>query len=116
MDYCFYRDVYRGSSIEPEQWPEYSARATDYIRRLKRLYRVSGEEDMAVCAVADAVCFFTAAQNADEGAVYYASVGSVSMSGKGVFSQIDLSPAAQEREFYRCAGLYLDIYRGVGQC
>lgn len=113
MDYGVYRDRYRGTSLPEADWPEFSARAEDYIGKLKRCYRVSGQEDMAVCAVADAMYFFTCAQNGSGGAVYYTSVGSVSMSGKGIFSQIDLSPQGQEREFYRCAGTYLDIYRGA---
>ena len=119
MDYGFYREVYRGSAIEEAQWPELARRAEDYLRKLRKAYRVVGDEEafaMAACAVADALCFFTAAQNGTGGAVYYASVGSVSMSGKGIFSQIDLSPAGQEKELYRCAGTYLEIYRGVGAC
>ena len=113
MDYGVYRDGYRGVSIPEEEWVTFCRRASDYVDKLKRLYRVSGDESMAICAVADAMYFITCAMNGTGGAVYYTSVGSVSMSGKGIFSTIDLSPQGQEREFYRCAGTYLDIYRGV---
>ena len=113
MDYSFYRDSYRGTSICEAEWPQFCQRAVDYIEKLKRSYCVSGEESMAICAVADALYFYTCAQNGSGGAVYYTSVGSVSMSGKGIFSQIDLSPQGQERELYRCAGTYLTIYRGT---
>ncbi len=114
MDYAVYRDEYRGVSIPEGEWPSYCQRATDYIQKLKRGFAVTGDERMATCAVADAVYYFTCAQSGSGGAVYYTSVGSVSMSGKGIFSQIDLSPRGQEREFYRCAGLYLDISRAAG--
>lgn len=113
MDYGVYRDRYRGSAIPEAEWGEFGRRAADYVEKLKRVYRVTGQEDMAVCAVADAMYFFTCAQNGTGGAVYYTSVGSVSMSGKGIFSTIDLSPQGQEREFYRCACTYLDVYRGA---
>ncbi len=113
MDYAVYRDGYRGVSIPQAEWPTFCQRARDYVQKLKRGYQVSGDEDMAVCAVADAMYFFTCARNGTGGALYYASVGSVSMSGKGIFSQQDLNPQSQEQEFYRCAATYLDIYRGA---
>jgi hypothetical protein len=60
--------------------------------------------------------WFDAAQNGS-GGLRYASVGTVSVSGKGVYGSVDISPAAQERELYRCACRYLDIQRGVeGEC
>ena len=41
-----------------------------------------------------------------------ASIGSVSVSYSGSANAVDTSQAAQARELYRCAKLYLDIYRG----
>lgn len=70
-------------------------------------------EAMAICAMADAYAFFVAAQNG-AGAVASASIGSVSVSYGG--GSVDVSPKAQERELYRCACTYLEIYRGVGGC
>ena len=113
MDYGVYRDGYLGVSIPEAEWPGFAKRAVDYVEKLKRAYQVSGDEEMAACAVADAMYFFVCAQNGSGGAVYYTSVGTVSMSGKGIFSQIDLSPQGQERELYRCAATYLEIYRGA---
>lgn len=118
-DFIFYREVYGGSALGEDAFPECARRAREELEKYKRCYRVRGsekDEKMAVCAMAEAVDYFNAAQNGSGGAVYYASVGTVSMSGKGVFSQIDLSPRGQERELYRCAMTYLDIYRGAGAC
>ena len=68
---------------------------------------------MALCAMAEAIGYFDAAQNG-QGGLRYASVGTVSVSGKGIYSQVDISAAAQEKELYRTASRYLQIYRGIG--
>lgn len=70
-------------------------------------------EAMAVCAMADALAYFTAAQNG-MGAVASASIGSVSVSYGNAANAADLSPKGQAKELYRCASLYLEFYRGVG--
>ena len=44
----------------------------------------------------------------------YQSIGSVSVSYAGAAGAADLSQSAQEAELFRCACLYLDIYRGCG--
>ena len=119
VDFKFYTETYRGSSVPASDWPLFEARAAEQLIRYKRIYTVTAPdenaEDMAVCAMADALAYFIAAQNGTGGAVSSASIGSVSVSygGAGV---MDLSPKAQERELYRCACRYLDIYRGVGGC
>ena len=70
-------------------------------------------EAMAVCAMADALAYFTAAQNGT-GVVTSASIGSVSVSYGNAANAVDLSPKGQAKELYRCASLYLEFYRGVG--
>lgn len=115
MDYGFYARQYRGTAISETDWPFLSARAAEQLARYKRDYAVTGSEEAenkAVCAMAEAMQYFTAAQNG-EGGLRYASVGNVSVSGKGIYSQVDISPAAQARELYRCACQYLTIYRGA---
>ena len=112
---AFYRDVYRGSSLTGEELPELLARSEDWLKSLERKYRVTGSENdrkMALCALAEAMSYFDAAQNG-QGALRYASVGTVSISGKGIYNMLDISPAAQEKEMYRVAGRYLEIYRGM---
>lgn len=115
-DYGFYVAAYLGGSIPEADFPRLSKRAGEQLARYKRLYRVTSpdgdSEDMAVCAMADALYYFETAQNG--GIVTSASIGSVSSGQKA--PEVDISPKAQARELYRCACLYLDVYRGVGRC
>ena len=117
VDYTFYVDTYHGGAISAEDWPLFEARASDQLGRYKRIYTVTAPADdaesMAVCAMAEALAYFTAAQNGGAGQVSSASIGSVSVNYGGG-SSVDLSASGQARELYRCACLYLDIYRGVG--
>ena len=119
VEYKFYTDTYRGTSLTPEEFPVFCARAEDQLRMYRRIYTVTAPEadaeGMAVCAMADALAFFCAAQNGTGGTVSSASVGSVSVS-YGSTQAVDISPRGQERELLRCARLYLDIYRGVDRC
>ena len=121
VEFKFYTDTYHGSSISQEDWKVFSARATEQLRRYKRIYTVripenmEDAEAMAVCAMADVLQYFVAAQNG-AGAVASASIGSVSVSYGSNAGAIDVSPKAQEKELYRAAQLYLEIYRGVGGC
>lgn len=119
----FYANEYLGGSISPQDWPTYEARAAEQLARYKRIYTVIVPEEepqaerLAICAMADALAYFTAAVNGAGGPVASASIGSVSTSYAGVSDgTVDLSPKGQARELYRCASLYLEIYRGVGGC
>ena len=116
----FYRNTYLGTALEEGEFAEALLRAQAQLEHYDRCYRVSGDENkrkLALCAMADAIAYFQAAQNG-EGGLRYAKVGTVSVSGKGIYSAIDISPQAQERELYRIASRYLDIYRGhePGRC
>lgn len=119
VDYGFYTDTYKGASIQPLDWDLFEKQAASQLEKYKRIYTVTAPEEhseaMAVCAMADALAYFTAAQNGAAGAVNSASIGSVSVSYSSA-SGVDLSPKGQERELYRCACQHLDIYRGVGRC
>ena len=111
----FYRQVYRGNSLTDEELGPLLCRAEDWLTGLERRYRVTGAADsrkLALCALADALGYYDAAQNG-QGALRYASAGTVSVSGKGIYTQLDIRPEARERELYRIAGQYLDIYRGA---
>lgn len=114
-DYRFYIQDYLGSAISEDDFPRLYKRAGEVLARYKRIYTVTepepGAEKMAVCAMADALSGFEAVQNGENGAVHSASIGSVSVS-YGSPAAVDISPKGQARELYRCAGLYLDIYRG----
>lgn len=117
VDYSFYSGTYRGSSIPETEWPLFEKRAVEQLARYKRIYTVTAladhAESMAICAMADALAYFAAAQNGAGGAVASASIGSVSVSYAGT-AAVDISPKAQAKELYRCACQYLEIYRGVG--
>ena len=118
VEYDFYAATYGGCSIQVGEWPMYVRRAEDQLKQYKRKYCVTApeadSEAMAVCAMADALAYFTAAQNGAAGSVESASIGSISVSYGGTGAAVDLSPKGQEKELYRCACRYLDIYRGVG--
>ena len=120
VDYTFYADKYRGGSISMEEWSGYECRAAAQLARYKRIYTVTAPEgvpdaeELAVCAMAEALFSFDLLANGEGGPVQSASIGSVSVSyGALSGSAIDISPKGQARELYRCACLYLDIYRGV---
>ena len=106
VDYNFYCNEYLGSLISPKAFPEMARQAEDALSMLKRKYRVtsSGEESekLALCAMAEAIF-----RTKRRGAVSAATVGSVSVRYDGE-NEKDL-----KRELYRCAAIYLDIYRGV---
>ena len=112
-DYEFYASVYMGDSIPENEFPRLAKRAGEQLSRYKRIYTVSAPDEnaeaMAVCAMADAFYAFDAVANG--GNVQSASIGSVSTS-YGSAPSIDISPKGQAKELYRCACLYLDIYRG----
>lgn len=119
VGYEFYQIDYSGGSIPHEDWPQYECRAADQLRRYKRIYAVSATDEdaerMAICAMAEALYGFDLIANGEGGPVQSVSVGSVSVGyGSAGNNAVDISPAGQAKELYRCARLYLDIYRGVG--
>ena len=121
VDYTFYTDTFHGGSMSAEDWPVFEARAADQLARYKRIYTVTvpegstDAESMTVCAMAEAMQGFDLIANGEGGAIQSASIGSVSTSyGNAGSNAVDITPKGQARELYRLAGLYLDIYRGVG--
>lgn len=116
--------------ISSDNWGFYQERAREQMARYKRTYTVvdpnahlandvyantlTGEQ-MAICAMAEALYSFDLIANGEGGAAQSASIGSVSVSYGNTGKQAtDVTPAGQSRELYRRASLYLDIYRGVG--
>ena len=117
--YAFYVNTYHGADIPEEEWEHHARRAGEQLARYKRIYQVSapcpGAEDMAVCAMAEALYAFELLANGEGGPVQSVSIGSVSASyGSTADQSLDLSPRGQEKELYRCASRYLEIYRGAG--
>lgn len=113
VDFAFYRSVYGGDSVPEGEFWAYARDASAHLERYKRIYSVTAtaenSEQMAMCAMIEALYYFDWVRSG--GATTSVSVGSVS-SSRAQVAQLDLSPAAQSRELFRCAQLYLDIYRG----
>ena len=121
VGYDFYLNQYHGSALSHAAWTVYEAKAAAQLARYKRIYTVTapedsrGAEEMAVCAMAEALHGFDLIANGEGGAVQSASIGSVSTSyGSSGSNAVDITPKGQARELYRLACMYLDIYRGVG--
>ena len=109
-DYEFYQGQYYGSAISQEDWPAARREAEAVLSRYERIYTVTGDDfsrDMAVCALADTLCYYADAQTLSS-----ASIGSVSETR----ASVDLSPQAQSKALYAAASRYLEIYRGVRGC
>lgn len=118
-DYDFYVNVYHGNAIPNAEWPQYRARAAEQLAKYQRIYTITtsspDNEYKAICAMAEALHGFDLLASGEGGPVQSASIGSVSVSyGSAMDQAVDLSPRGQARELYRCASLYLDIYRGAG--
>ncbi len=113
MDYAFYVTVYQGDSIPEKEFMPLVRQAQAQLARYRRIYTVTApapdSESMALCAMADALYYFQQAQSGAMGGSVH--IGSVSSSAQ--ITQVDVSSAAQEKELYRCARQYLDIYRGA---
>lgn len=113
MSYEYYQSVYGGNSVPQEEFSALARDAQAQLDRYKRIYQVTAPQDdseqMALCAMIDALYYFDLAQNG--GFASSVSVGSVS-SSRAQSAQPDISPKAQSQELYRCAALYLEIYRG----
>ncbi len=106
VDYDFYVNSYLGSAIPETAFPEAIQRASQALRRFKRLYHVApaadGSEKLALCAMAEAAYAASC-----RGVVTSASMGQVSV-------HYDQTQKNVERQMYQQALNYLDIYRGVG--
>ena len=112
---------------------KYSRKANAKLEQYKRIYTVSVPADTAdkntdlefgdgfklkpeeatICAMIEAMMIHDAAKEDAVNRVSAASIGSVSVS-YGNSSGVDISDKALEKELFRCASRYLDIYRGVG--
>lgn len=119
-DYLYYQTMYMGTIQSEDEFLRCAARARDQLARYRRIYTVTAPDEdaekMAICAMSDAVAWYEEARDGTGGPVASVSVGSVSETYSGGAGSLDFSQAAQNKEMYRRASLYLDIYRGVGGC
>lgn len=114
LPYIFYAGDYAGTVIPEDQWLTCRRDAEAKMQRYERMYRVHypqpNARGMAICAIAEAIYAYGQLL-AGNGPIQSMSVGSVSET-RAAGTVVDTSPAEQEAEFYRCARLYADIYRG----
>lgn len=110
VDYEFYAQQYLGSRIKEAEFPPLEALAAQYLRKIKRCCHVSSpapeSEKMAVCAMAEALWD----HEKNRSGVHSASIGSVRVQ----YDPVRLEGRSLERELYRRACIYLDVYRGIG--
>lgn len=108
-DYEFYVNSYMGSAIPQKAFPAAAAQAAAALERICRIYTVAqhGEETrkMAICAMAEAVYAF----GRRKAGVTATSVGNVSVR----YENGEHTNKSLQRELYRQASIYLDIYRGT---
>ena len=110
-DFEFYQCIYLGSAIPQKAFAEFAQRAKDALERMMRTYRItaSGETSlaMAICAMAETLY----AHAKHRSGMTAATVGQVSVR----YENSDSGEKSLQRELYRKASIYLDIYRGVSQ-
>lgn len=108
VSYDFYANTYQGSRIAAGAFPALAARAEEELQRIRRYCRVRscGEDSyaMAICAMAEVLAAFPA-----ENAIASQTVG-------GVTVRYDSGEDRRRlrKRLYDKAGIYLDIYRGIG--
>lgn len=98
-DYGFYTGTYLGNSVPEADFSRLALRAENQLAQYRRKYTVTGDEtaeNMAVCAMVDVLYYF-------EQTPQSLSIGGVSVTER---------EQKQNRELYRAACLYVDIYRG----
>ena len=67
VEFAFYRDVYGGDSVPEGEFRAYARDASAHLERYKRIYSVTptaeNSEQMALCAMIDALYYFDWARN-----------------------------------------------------
>ena len=104
VTYDFYRDIYLGSALSEEAFPQAAARAEAWIQKLERTCQVEAvgqdSRELAVCAVAE-----TLSRSARQQNVAQTTVGGVSVRYEG--------NQKLQRQLLQNASVFLDIRRGV---
>lgn len=98
-DFGYYTDCFAGSLIPEKDWYPSVTRAAQILADYKRHYRVVGDTEPALCAMAEAV--YTASQRKG---IASTTLGSMSVHYRDT----------EQKQCYRAACQYLEIYRGVG--
>lgn len=116
VTYDFYVDKYQGSSVSVENWPALERDASARLQYYKKTYTVSETDEfteaMAICAMAEVLDYFEQLENGTF-VVQSASVGSVSVNYDNSAKSVDISAKSREKEVFKAARLYIDVYRGA---
>lgn len=106
VTYDFYKNTYLGSALSETAFSGAAARAEDWVAKLERSCRVEpcgpDSRAMAVCAVAETMELFKKQRSVSQ-----ASIGGVSV-------RYEHGGGKLQQQLLQNAGVYLDIYRGVG--
>lgn len=108
-DYDFYVNQYLGSSLSEKEFASCMAQAVRELERIRRLCRVEGGEQaekLALCAMAETI----SQHRKRRSGISSARTGSVSVH----YHREPEADQSLQRKLYRCAGIYLELYRGVG--
>ena len=103
-DFDFYVNTYLGTQIQEKAFPTLAARAAGILESYQRRFRVEGGQQaqaMAVCAMAECL-----QEHQRRSCHESASVGNVSVRYQAPKEKL-------EKQLYRAASTFLDIYRGV---
>lgn len=109
--YTFYQGVYLGESIPFESWALFAQRAGEDLERLSCALTLTPQaenaQDMAVCAMADALYYFDQAANQRQTSAV--TIGAVS--AQTTAPAVDITPKAQQAELLRCVRRYFTVER-----
>ena len=104
-DYSFYRDIYLGSTLPENRFPELILRAQEWLNKLERNCRVvpygADSRQMALCAVAEALSDWRKTQG-----IAQATLGSVNL-------RYEHSDITLQRRLLQSAAGYMDSHRGI---
>lgn len=107
VTYDFYQNTYLGSALTEVAFRQAAARADQWLSKLERSCFVApygpDSRAMAVCAVAETMEVFRKQQ----------MIAQTSIGGVSVRYEQDTDRKLQ-RQLLQNAGVYLDVYRGVG--
>jgi hypothetical protein len=106
VTYDFYQNTYLGSALSETAFRSAAARAESWLAALERRCAVRADgpdsRSMAVCALAETLAALDRSRN-----IVQSSIGGVSV-------RYDRGGVSENRQLLQTAGVYLDIYRGVG--
>lgn len=113
IDFEFYQGPFGGETLTEEEFARFAQKAQAVLQGYERNYRLQPvhpqAEQMALCQMAEVLCWFDGVKNGEGPAAL--SLGSISTRPAAVLPKA--GPKELSKELYRAAGLYYDIFRGA---